>query len=783
VSNLTANQPRNDWDGLARLDFILGRHTVDARFYVTNANDVTSNSATNSGAAPGVANYEQDYNTGGIYYGNVGDTFVVTSNVLNVFRVGYKRYNYQIYPTDPTTIQSLGSALFQPAKVPSLPIIEVENRFKVGSNNSTWSFTVNEDEEADDNLSWTRGNHLFQVGAEYLHLQYLHRFDSTPSLEAGLSYTQADAADFMAGLLVKLTVGNSTNLGAIQNDVYSYAQDDWRLTPKLTLNLGVRYELPYAWHSADNQGVTFAPGFQSRVIPSAPLDLGYEGDPSPGNAKVRSRYNNVAPRFGFAYDLSGNGSTLIRGGIGLFFDALNASVVGVGSPFNYIAAYTDPQGGLSQPLLGEPPIAPNYTKGSTSFGSPLSVNFVDRNLATPYTMAINFGFQRRIRTTGMLEANYVGKLGRHQLIQFDLNPAIVDCSGAYYASNPALYCPGGSVGTLSSTTASTSDQARVVYPGFAYGGQGVVDNASVGSSNYHGLQVMYTQATRKTLRLKASYTYSKSMDIQSNGQTSASAIPNPSNLRSQYAVSDFDATHVLNLGWVYDLPKTTRFDAPIRAIVNNWIYSGTYSARTGLPVNVTISGDQAFTGEPSQRVQATPGISEYLSSSRHRSCAVVGGVTTAGGLPVNGSPNDCKVQAWFNNMTVPVPPPPGSPPGDYTDNGSGTLCVAPAAFCTPFFGTLGDVGRNSLRGPAYIATNMAVGRIFPLPREGTTLEFKADAFNVFNTPNLANPFAQLSNSASNTAVSNFGRVLSTVGTNGNVGTNGRRMQLSLVLRY
>jgi hypothetical protein len=687
---------------------------------------------------------------------------VVTPNVLNVFRVGYKRYGYQILPTDPTTLQSLGSSIYQPAKYPSLPIIEVENRFKVGSTNSTWSWTVNEDEEADDNVSWTHGNHNFQAGAEYLHLQYLHRFDATPSLEGGLSYTEADASDFMAGLLVKATVANLTNLGAIQNDLYLYAQDDWRATPKLTLNYGLRYEMPFAWHSADGQGVTFAPGFQSLVIPSAPVDLGYIGDPAPGDARVRTRYNNIAPRFGFAYDLNGTGTTLLRGGMGVFFDALNASVVGVGSPFHYSALYNDPVGGISQPLLGEPAIAPNYTKGSTFFGSPLSVNYVDPNLATPYTMAINIGFQQRVRATGVLEVNYVSKLGRHQLIQFDENPAIFDCSGSYYASNPTLYCPGG-VGTLSSTTATTSDQARVRYPGFAYGGQGVVDNASIGTSNYHGFQAMYTQRARQLLQMKASYTYSKSLDIQSNGQTNASAVPQPSDLQSQYAVSDFDAKHVLNLGWVLTLPKTGRFNAPVRAVINGWIFSGIYNARTGLPINLTISGDQAFTGEPDQRPQATPGVSPNLPSNRHRSCAAVAGSLT-----------NCKVQEWFNNVTVPT---------STAVNGSSTACVAPAAFCTPGFGQFGDVGRNSLRGPAFIATNMAVGRIFNTPRQGTTLEFKADAFNVFNTPNLANPAAQLSNSTSNSTINTFGVVLATVGTNGNVGTNGRRMQMSLVLRY
>ena len=137
----------------------------------------------------------------------------MTPNVLNVVRVGYKRYNYLIYSSRPDHDTELGLGAFSAGEGAFVADIEVENRFKVGSANSTWSWTVNEDEEADDNLSWTRGTHTFQVGVEYLHLQYLHRFDSTPFLEAGLSYTQADAADFMAGLLVEATVGNSHQPG------------------------------------------------------------------------------------------------------------------------------------------------------------------------------------------------------------------------------------------------------------------------------------------------------------------------------------------------------------------------------------------------------------------------------------------------------------------------------------------------------------------------------------------------------------------------------------------
>lgn len=378
---------------------------------------------------------------------------------------------------------------------------------------------MNEDEEMDESFTWTHGNHNFQFGGEYLHLQYLHRFDGTPFLESGLTYTKSDAADFLAGLLAEVQVQNSTNLGALQNDLYMYGQDDWRATSKLTLNYGLRYEMPFAWHSADGQGVTFSPGFQSVVIPSAPLGLGYEGDPGQGNANLRTRYNNLAPRFGFAYDVFGTGKTSIRGGVGIFYDAINASVVGVGAPYHYAATYLLPEGGYSQPLLQASPIAPNYTKGSTYFGTPFSVNYADINLTTPYTEAVNIGIQQRVFGSGTLEANYVGKFGRHQIVQFDQNSGIYQCSGPYYQANPAIYCPS------STTVAAQTEQQRVIYPGYAYGGQGIVDNASVGSSNYNALQITYTQRARKSLSMLASYTYSKSLDIQSNGQTTTAMGP------------------------------------------------------------------------------------------------------------------------------------------------------------------------------------------------------------------------------------------------------------------
>jgi len=717
----TAKQPRNEMDGLARIDLSLGRHSIDARYYQTAASDLTANSVSKG---TGIATYEPDANWSGITFGSIGDTWVVKPNLLNVLRLGYKRYPYTIYPTDPTTLQTLGSNLTVPAVVPALPRLEATNRFTLGSTNSGYSYTLNANFELNESISWTHGNHNVQGGMQYLDMQYIHRYDQLPFIESEQQNTEDSVGDFLLGLIYTETVGNSTNISALQHAFYFYAQDDWRATPRLTVNYGLRYELPFQWYQPDKQSLTFKPGFQSILFPTAPSSTAYVGDPGINKSIVPTRFDGFAPRVGFSYDMFGNGKLALRGGFGIFYDNINASIVGVGEPYHYTAQYATPNGGLSNPLLGQAPIPANYVKGNPQFAQPYTVNFADANLTTPYVEAVNIGFQEKVGA-GTLEMNYVGKFGRHQIVQIDLNPAIYDCTGAAFRSNPITYCADAS-------TSASSYVARVLYPGYNYGGQGIVDNASIGTSNYNGLQIIFTQRAKKALSMVASYTYSRSLDIQSNGQTTASAVPQPSNLSSQYGPSDFQATHVLNMGWVWRLPHATQGPAVMQQILNGWMFGGIYNAHTGNPLNVYLAGDASLTDERPQRPNLVPGQNPNLPSNRHRTA---------------------KVAEWFNI----------------------------AAFSTPPNGTFGNVGRNSLYGPAYILTNFSLERYFQLPKEGERLEFRADAFNAFNTPNLGNPGLQLASATTNQG--NFGVIQSTVGSNGVVGTNGRRLQISLIFHY
>lgn len=740
-----ARSPKREYDGFARFDWNLGRHTIDARTFDTNPSDVVANGF--SATLP-VTTYDLDENDANIRSGNICDTWVLTPNLLNVLRVGYKRYGYNTSPTDHTTLIDLGANVTNPG-LPELPRMEVTNRFTAGGPTSSYSISTNSSFEADENISWTRGAHNLQFGAQYLDLNYIHRFDTQPFLESETQNTEVGTADFLLGLTYMETFANNTNISAIEHAGYFFAQDDWRATPRLTLNLGMRYELPKPWYQPDGQSVTFIPGYQSTRFPNTPSSLAYQNDPGVPNSIIKTNYTNLAPRFGLAYDVFGNGKTAIRAGFGIFYDTLNANTVGIGEPYHYSATYTQPAGSFSVPLLGENQIPASYTgPASAQFTQPYTVNFADANVTEPYTEAMNFGIQQHI-DQGTLELIYISKLGRHGIVPYDLNPAIYDCTGSYYQANPNIYCN-------SAAANATSYLQRVKYPGFNYGGQGIVDNNTIGSSNYNGLQVIYTQRSKKSLSTVISYTYSRSLDDQSSGTTNTAAVPLTPDVRTNYGPSDFQATHVVNAGWILRLPAPLTGPLVERQILSGWTFGGIFNAKTGSPINITLAGDQSGTDERPQRPSLNPGYTindVKLPSNRHR---------------VE------KVAEWFNV-------PQFAPPGVQALTACGT--IGPLNPC-PGLGYTGAISRNALYGPAFIETDMNLRKQIPLRlTSASLLDLRLEAFNVFNTPNLGPPGLSNSDVASTSGNNAAGQIITTVGKNPFSNSNGRRVQLVMVFHY
>lgn len=228
----TAPQPRSNMSFLVRADTSYKNHMIDLRYYRQGPNVITSNSVS---SGQGVANYELDRNTAALNFGSIGDTWVLGSNLLNVFRAGYKRCFYNISPTDPTTLSTLGADLTLPGAV-TLPELTVYNRFSLGSINSDASHVINQTIEFDDNVSWTRGNHNYQAGATWLHLLYNQAQNYPGNFHFSPTYFDLFAADFLSGLMYQEAVQNTINLDAVAPNLYLYAQNDWRATPKRTVN-------------------------------------------------------------------------------------------------------------------------------------------------------------------------------------------------------------------------------------------------------------------------------------------------------------------------------------------------------------------------------------------------------------------------------------------------------------------------------------------------------------------------------------------------------------------
>jgi outer membrane receptor protein involved in Fe transport len=438
------------------------------------------------------------------------------------------------------------------AAVYSPPFVQASNLF---------SFT--------DNLTVIHGRHSLRFGG------WIRRVQDNINLKplTGGAYffdTVQDVVDNQPSFFFSQVA--RTGFGIRFTNFAAYAQDDLPLTRRFRLNLGLRYELDTVPAEAHDR---FSPITGLSNLPTATLG-------TPGSPLHNGDHNNFAPRLGFAWQLTDDARTVVRGGAGVFYDlpTPNAFRPAIGPPFKITNFVAGSKAGGSFRVPIDPSLVQTTITGQPPFGS--AAVYDPANFRTPYTYHYNLSLQRLVDRHTVVQAAFVGALGR-RLIRFrPLN--LLDASGN--APNPN-FSPGAL--QLLETTAASS---------------------------YHALQLHATRRLESGLTFLASYTWAHSLDYVSNvtgtSVSSSFTASNPYNLRAEHASSDFDIRHNFTLAFSYDLPVRQR-------LLGGWSIQGLFAAQTGLPYTPLLGRDIAGNGDSNaasdQRPNVVPGQPLYLTSS------------------------------------------------------------------------------------------------------------------------------------------------------------------------
>jgi hypothetical protein len=512
---------------------------------------------------------------------NVADTWTLSPTVINQLRVSYMR-QFGGRVNNPTT--SLGdlNSKFTIQGDPTLPRLTVSGFFTgqvaiAGPDAGSDYFAVK------DTLSMTRGNHAFKFGGEVSYEKIVHDtlLDNYGVFTFNGSKTGNAYADFLLGLPSTMT--QDAPIRKTDNGAYIslFAQDDFRIHPRVTLNLGLRYDLQFPFTDPQNRKLAFVPGQQSQVSPTAPVGLLFPGDPGISRGIVHTDYNNIAPRLGVAWDPRGDGRMSVRASWGLFYGSITGNEWNttadnqpftVRQPFPTVKTLSDPYGNLPG---GVGPFPFLYDPASPRFALPAAVFGPSLDFVWPYAHQMNLTIEKEIVRTFSVTASYVGALGRNL-------PASID-------RNYPIYGPGA-------TTANVN--ARRPYMPGTIGQARVLE--SIFTSDYHGLQMSAEKRGRR-FSAKAYYTFGKAMedvDYQGGGLP---AVQNSNRIELERARTSADRTHVFTASAVWNLDYVEDGSEWVKALANGWTVSAIVTLLSGAPMTISSGLDRNFDGLTTDR--------------------------------------------------------------------------------------------------------------------------------------------------------------------------------------
>jgi hypothetical protein len=634
---------------------------------------------------------------------NLTDTWTINDHWVNELRLGYSYFSLALQnpcsacPPD-VTIGELGFNTIGPGDNQ----FQRENAYQIL-----------------DNVSWAHGKHTFKFGGEYIHYIYPQFF--LPRSNGDYWYFNLetlvnDLTPDVPGRNLR-NAGSGTFLGT-QSAIYGFVQDDFKVTPRLTLNLGLRYEFwtnPVGGETQALNAISNVPGVISFNRPEVD-------------------YNNIGPRVGFAWDPTGSGKTSVRGGFGVSYDVKFQNFASITLP-PQLQSELDPtsactltptpgwcatntnflaNGGLPQTYV--PPTSQLDARG-------LTTSFIDDTVMSKI-MSWSLGVQRELYRGGTLEVRYLGTRGLELPVQYRRNRRSAFDAGI--TPLPTFLSPSDVPATWNAST--PTDVPFNNFDPNTYAQYGFIANVTadppLGSSNYHGLSFNFTQSSRHGLTFNANYTYSHAIDDATNEFFTSFLNPRRAQDTNQIgqdrASSDLDVRHKFAFWWTYDIPKFKTENKYLKALVNGYQLGSTFLAQTGQPVTLQSGVDANGNGDTAgDRVVLNPNGSALRGSDVASVCAAPGGTTYVAATSL-GNGGDCT-----NPVTNTLDPAIG-----YLalDTGARFVVAGPGVRTT--------VGRNSLTTPGFGVWNLSIFKNTHFT-ESKYLQIRAEFFNVLNHPNYS----------------------------------------------
>jgi hypothetical protein len=518
-------------------------------------------------------------------------TRTISASLLNDFHFGFNRiYAQRFPPNNVPSMQDFGVRLpIYPSK-PSISQINPSGFFNIGDNlEGRFPRTAF---EWSNQTSWVYGHHTLQFGGMIQRTRddIINEFRRAGHFVFNGNITGMAMSDYFLGGIGTFDQGTGEYKAFRATFPALFVQDDWKVRPRLTLNLGVRYEPEQPFNETRGRINVFSieafnAGVKSPQFDNSPIGETFRGDPNTPYNGTEGDYNNVAARVGFAYDVFGDGKTSFRGGVGMFYDQHQDTQFNNNSvdnpPWSIRESITQPQGPFSDPYRGRTDFNAITLQAigakDATFPKPIIISTYDARQETPLTYNWNMAVEREVVPEWLARIAYVGSASMYGRTtkQFD----------------PAVYAAGA--------TTATTDARRL----FASGNIGNVDYYTQDRrAHYHSLQLSLTKRFSHGFTILTNYTRAKSIDNYGD-YVEPWYFPNGDQM--QKGPSDYDHANRFVISYVWELPKMSSSNGFTKYVVNGWQWTGIGQYQTGSPFNIKSGRDNSLTGLGNDRPKLT----------------------------------------------------------------------------------------------------------------------------------------------------------------------------------